>query len=61
MNGLTFTEVYEAIISVVEKCSDLIGLASKRSSGVCVGERQVVAGAIGFSVIGVTLNVGLSF
>ena len=61
MNGLTFTEVYETIISVVEKCSDLIWLASKRTSGVSVGEGQVVAVNIDLPVIGVTFDVGLSF
>ena len=61
MNGLTFTEVYETIIRIVEKCSDLIWLASKRAGGVSVGERQVIAVAIGFPVIGMTLDVGLRF
>ena len=54
--GLTFTEIYERIISAIENCSDLIWLASKGAGG-----GNVVALDVDSPAIGVTLNVGSSF
>ena len=56
MIGLTFTEIYESIIGVIENRSDLIRLACKGTSGGYVG-----AAAGDIPTVGVTLNVGLSF
>ena len=56
MIGLTFTEIYESIIGVIENRSDLIRLACKGTSGGYVG-----AAASDIPTVGVTLNVGLSF